>query len=104
MTTLLAGMDEYYSQNLASNVRRAQKLKAHKFEFQGGIPPLGYKIIDKHYEIEENEAFIVKKIFEKYLEGYSLIDIAQYLNNLGFKTRKNKKASTKLIVRRRNGK
>ena len=90
MTTLLAGMDEYYSQNLASNVRRAQKLKAHKCEFQGGIPPLGYKIVDKHYEIEEKEAHIVKKIFEKYLEGYSLIDIAQELNKLGFKTKKNK--------------
>lgn len=90
MATLLAGMDEYYSQNLASNVKRAQKLKAQNCEFQGGIPPLGYKIVDKHYEIDEKEAIIVKKIFEKYLDGYSLIDIAQYLNNIGYKTKKGK--------------
>lgn len=55
MATLLAGMDEYYSQNLASNVKRAQKLKAQNCEFQGGIPPLGYKIVDKHYEIDEKK-------------------------------------------------
>lgn len=91
MSTFLAGIDEYYSQNLASNIKRAQKSKAQKFEFQGGIPPLGYKIIDKHYEIEEKEANIVKTIFKKYLEGYSLIDISEYLNSLNFKTRKNKK-------------
>lgn len=40
MSTLLAGMDEYYSANLASNIRRAQKLKAKNCEFQGGIAPL----------------------------------------------------------------
>jgi len=90
MSTMLAGMDEYYSQNLASNIRRAQKLKAKNIEFQGGIAPLGYKIVDKHYEIDENEAYIVKTIFKKYLDGYSLIDISQHLNNLGYKTKKNK--------------
>jgi len=69
MSTMLAGMDEYYSQNLASNIRRAQKLKAKNIEFQGGIAPLGYKIVDKHYEIDENEAYIVKTIFKNDLEG-----------------------------------
>ena len=40
MSTMLAGMDEYYSQNLASNVKRALKLNAQNAQFNGGIPPL----------------------------------------------------------------
>ncbi len=40
MSTLLAGMDQYYSENLASNVQRALKSNAKESKFNGGIPPL----------------------------------------------------------------
>ena len=40
MNTLLAGMDEYYIENLASNVKRALKSNAKESKFNGGIPPL----------------------------------------------------------------
>lgn len=40
MNTLLAGMDEYYIENLASNVKRALKSNAKDSLFNGGIPPL----------------------------------------------------------------
>ena len=39
MNTLLAGMDEYYVENLASNVKRALKSNAKESLFNGGIPP-----------------------------------------------------------------
>lgn len=88
MSTMLAGMDEYYSQNLASNVRRAQKLKAKSFEFNGGSAPLGFDIIDKHYVINEKESIIIKNIFKLYINGHGLLDIASQLNELGYKTKK----------------
>lgn len=91
MATLLAGMDEYYSQNLASNVRRAQKNKAHKIEFNGGSAPLGFDIVDKHYVINEREANIVKLIFSMYTKGYGLLDIAAKLNEEGYTTKKGNK-------------
>ena len=90
MTTLLAGMDEYFSQNLASNVKRALKNNAQNLQFNGGIPPLGYDIVDKHYVINERESKIVKEIFQLYIDGHSYIDIALKLNMKGFKTKKNK--------------
>ena len=90
MSTMLAGMDEYYSQNLASNVRRAQKLKAKNYEFNGGTPPLGFDIVDKHYVINTKEAEIIRKIFSMYISGHGLLDIADTLNNLGYRTKKNK--------------
>lgn len=90
MSVMMAGIDEYYSENLASNIRRAQKLKAKNCEFNGGIAPLGFDIVDKHYVINEKEANAVKKIFELYLSGYGLLDIAVTLNSLGYTTKKGK--------------
>ncbi len=88
MATMLAGMDEYYSQNLASNIKRALKANAKESLFNGGIPPLGYDIKDKKYVINDYEATIVRAIFEMYTEGYSLIDIAIKLNSKGYKTKR----------------
>ena len=90
MSTMLAGMDEYYSQNLASNVKRALKLNAQNAQFNGGIAPLGYDIVNKRYVINEREASCVRLIYDMYIEGYSLVEIALKLNSMGFKTKKNK--------------
>ena len=90
MSTLLAGIDEYYSENLASNVRRAQKSKAKDFELNGGIPPLGFDVVDKHYVINDKEALIIKKIFDLYISGHGLLDIAGILNKLGHTTKRGK--------------
>lgn len=92
MSTMLAGMDEYFSQNLASNVKRALKDNAHNCQFNSGIAPLGYDIINKKYVINEQESKIVKEIYNMYIEmGMSYIDIALDLNMKGYKTKKNKK-------------
>lgn len=88
MTTLLAGMDEYYSENLASNVKRALKSNAKESKFNGGIPPLGYDIVDGNYVINEKEAEAVRKIFDMRAKGYSLIDISLEMNKLGYKTKR----------------
>lgn len=88
MTIMLAAMDQYYSENLASNIRRAQKLKAKSFEFNGGSAPLGFDIVDKHYVINEKEAIIIQKIFNLYISGHGLLDIADILNKQGYTTKK----------------
>lgn len=88
MSIMLAGMDEYYSQNLASNVKRAQKLKAKNFEFNGGSAPLGFDVVNKHYIINEKEAVIIRKIFSLYISGHGLLDIADILNKSGYTTKK----------------
>lgn len=90
MSILLAGMDEYYIRNLASNVNRALKANAKDSLFNGGIPPLGYDIVDKKYVINENEAKIVRKIFDLRYKGYSLTEIINELNKLNYKTKRKK--------------
>lgn len=89
MTTLLAGMDEYFSQNLASNVKRALKNNAQNIQFNGGIPPLGFDIVNKKYIKNEREAKIVQEIYDMYISGMSYADIALNLNLKGYQTKRN---------------
>jgi len=88
MYTMLASMDEYYSKNLASNVRRALNYNANQCLSNGGTAPLGYDIIDRKYVINEKESKIVQFIYNKYLEGYSYYDIIELCNKNGYKTKK----------------
>ncbi len=86
---LLEAMDEYYSVNLAEEVRRGMTEKISR----GGIvvaPPFGYKIQDDIYVPEENEAPIIQKIFADYVAGKGALAIARELNDLGIKTHQGK--------------
>ena len=53
----------------------------------GGVPPLGYDRVDKHFEINPNEAKIIKRIYREYLLGMSPAEIARRLNSDGFCTK-----------------
>lgn len=46
-------------------------VKAKQGEFLGGVPPLGYDVKDGKYIIKEEEAAVVRKIFDLYVKGYS---------------------------------
>lgn len=85
----LQNIDAYFSENLSVDIKRGLRNNAKDKLFNGGTPPLGYKIIDKKYVIDEKEARIIKLIFNLYLNGYSLMDIAVKINSYGYLTRFN---------------
>lgn len=85
---LLEGMAEYYSLNLAREVRKGQKEKALKASFLGGVPPLGYDIENKKFVINKYEAEAVQLIFYMYVRRYSYPQIVSALNQLGKLTKK----------------
>ena len=88
LKSVLTGMNEYYSLNLAREVRKGQKENALKCVHNGGIPPLGYDLTtEKTYIINEEEAKAVKLIFKMYLEGRGYANIADELNSLGLKNK-----------------
>ena len=71
MESVLEGMAEYYSKNLAREVMKGQKETAYQCKHCGGKPPLGYDV-DKEiqkYIINEKEAVTIRTIFQMYLEG-----------------------------------
>ena len=87
LESVLEGMAEYYSANLSQNVLRGMHQKAELGKYMGGTVPLGYKISkDKDYIIDENTAFIVKQIYERYADGYTVKEICSELNAAGYKT------------------
>ena len=83
---LLEAMAEYYSAELGQKIRRGMDLNAEKCLCTGGGRALGFKIVDKHFYIDEDTAPIVVKIFEMYASGKSVVEICDTLNAQGYKT------------------
>lgn len=83
---LIEAMDEYYSLNLAEEVRRGM---SEKFS-RGGVvsqPPFGYRMQDGIFFPDETAAPIVQMIFEDYLSGVPVRQIARKLNEMGVMSR-----------------
>ncbi len=78
--SVLEGMAEYYSKELSQKVTRGMKINAEKCLSNGGTTPLGYKIVDHRYVLDEEKASIVREIYTKYADGWSIKDICDSLN------------------------
>lgn len=92
LESVIEGMAQYYSANLAREVAKGQKENALKALHNGGDAPLGYDVaFDKTYLINEEEAQAVKIIFDMYVNGYSYSNIIDKLNDLGYKTKRGNK-------------
>ncbi len=87
MLAMQESMAEYYSKNLAREVRKGMDVLSSKGLHTGGSPPLGYDVVDKKLAINEAEAEIVRLIFEMYSNKYTYNDMAKELNARGYKTK-----------------
>ena len=88
MESVLEGMAEYYSAELSQKVKRGKRLNADKGLYDGAVVPLGMKIVDRKYVIDDDTAPIVRHIFEMYLADNTMADIIHHLNLNGVKTSK----------------
>jgi len=87
METVLEGMAEYYSAELSQKIKRGMDLKAKEFKFTGGGVPLGYRLNEsKRFELNEDTAPTVVKIFEMYANGKTVAQINEYMNSRFIKT------------------
>lgn len=92
LESVIEGMAQYYSANLAREVAKGQRENAIRARHNGGDAPLGYDVAhDKTYTINEEEAQAVKIIFDMYVKGYSYSNIIDELNDLGYKTKRGNK-------------
>ena len=83
MESLLEGMAEYYSAELAQKVSRGLNESRKKGLFTGGHTLFGYKVVNKKVQVNPEEAEIVKYIFESYANGMTVHEIQEELNNRG---------------------
>lgn len=88
MESVIEGMAEYYSRNLAREVMKGMKETALQGKHNGGKPPLGFDVDSEgRYIINETAARAVKIIFEMYSQGKSYGNIINTLNSYGYKTK-----------------
>ncbi len=93
---IIEAMDEFYSINLAEEVKRGMTEKAKR----GGvlsIPGFGYKVENGEYVIVPEEAEIIRKVFNDYLNKKGFLTIAKELNAMGIKTHRNCKIENRTI-------
>lgn len=92
LESVIEGMAQYYSANLAREVAKVQRENGLRAMHNGGDAPLGYDVTnDKRYAINKEEAQAVKIIFDMYVNGYSYSNIIDKLNDLGYKTKRGNK-------------
>ena len=89
LESLLEGMAEYYSAELAEKVLRGMNENAYKCKFNGGTVPYGYYVDDEqHLQIESGTASIVQEVFELYDNGMTMKEITDTLNGKGLRNRR----------------
>lgn len=90
MMGIISSFNQYYIENLATEVLKGQRENAYKCLSNGGKGCLGYDVQNKKYVINEEEAKAVRLIFTMYAEGNGYNAIIDKLNCLGYKTKAGK--------------
>ncbi len=88
LESVLEGMAEFYSKELAQKVNRGMHETALKANSCGGAVPLGYRIENKKFVLDPKTAPLVKEAFTRYAEGETAKQIADDFNARGYRTSK----------------
>ena len=81
---IIEWMDEYYLIRLSDEVRRGMTERAAR-GLPNAAPPFGYNMKDGRYVINEEEAEIVRLIFDMFIKGQGMRNISSHLRQLGVK-------------------
>jgi DNA invertase Pin-like site-specific DNA recombinase len=83
----MMNVNQFYSENMAEDVRRGMRDNAENCKVTNGLLPFGYKKDeDLHYIIDEPKDAIVREIFSRVACREPFVDIANDLNARGIKT------------------
>lgn len=82
---LIEAMDEYYSINLAEEVKRGMEEKHRRGELQS-TPAFGYTVENNVLVPIEPEATYIREIFRRFVAGDGFFQISKWLNSIGVRT------------------
>ncbi len=91
LESVMEGLAEYYSANLAQNVKRGMHSNALKAMVNGQLPLGLKKSKDSKIVIDEEKAPIVRLIYQLYIDGYTRAEILRYLDEHNLRNKKGKK-------------
>lgn len=91
LLVVLSSVAQQEVENISANVKKGLKMKMQRGELVGFQGCLGYDYDKetKNISVNEEEAKIVRYIFNRYIEGAGGSVIARELKNLGYKTKRN---------------
>lgn len=96
MEAMIEAMDEYYSINLAEEVKRGMTEKARRGGLQS-TPSFGYRVENNVLVPIPEEAALVRSIFDRFIAGEGLFPIAKWLNSMGVKTHRGNKFENRTV-------
>ncbi|MFT4177039.1 MAG: recombinase family protein [Luteolibacter sp.] len=84
---VLLSFAQFEREVTGERIRDKIALSKQKGMWMGGIPPLGYDVVDRKLVVNPTEADTVKTCFQTYLEKSGLIETVIELNSLGLTTK-----------------
>ena len=99
LESVLEGMAEYFSAELAEKVSRGMTENALKCKFNGGTVPIGFTVNkDQFYEIDPVKSPWVLEAFKLYGNGKTIKEIVTLLNAKGVTTSKDSKLTINIVT------
>ncbi|UKI33650.1 MAG: recombinase family protein [Lentisphaeria bacterium] len=87
MLNILITFAQYEREVITERVRDKMSASRKKGKWVGGRVPMGYRVENKKLTIVEEEARIIQRIFQRFIEVQSPALIAQELNKDGIRTK-----------------
>ena len=89
MISVLSAVAEIERENILVQTMEGRKQKAREGKWNGGFAPYGYKLVDGELKIAEDEAEIIRVIYDKFIHTtMGASTVAKYLNRQGYVKKK----------------
>ncbi len=89
MISVLSAVAEIERENILVQTMEGRKQKAKEGKWNGGFAPYGYKLVDGELKIAEDEAEIIRVIYDKFIHTTMGANaVARYLNRQGYVKKK----------------
>ena len=82
LISILSAVAEQERENIKVQTMAGREQKAREGKWNGGFAPYGYQLVDGKLEIAEDEAEVIKIIFDKFVHTtWGAGNISKYLND-----------------------
>lgn len=86
MISVLSAVAEIERENILVQTMEGRKQKAREGKWNGGFAPYGYALVNGELQIAEDEAEVIRIIYDKFANTtMGIAAIATFLNNSGYK-------------------
>lgn len=92
MISVLSAVAEIERENILVQTMEGRRQKAREGKWNGGFAPYGYELVGGELKIAEDEAEVIRQIFDRYIHtSMGVAAVADWLNDHGYrkKTRQN---------------